>query len=133
MRSPSAVVILLLLALPLPAADAPKPNTLTAKEIEDGWLLLFDGETTFGWSSEGAVMVENGSLVLDGMARAVTTTAFGPCELLFESRSDGPAPSLLTLQWANISFANNVQAEWQTGTFGVQTNPLKVSGTLQNA
>ena len=33
------------------AADEPKPNTLTPKEIADGWLMLFDGETTFGWKA----------------------------------------------------------------------------------
>jgi hypothetical protein len=32
------------------AGDKTKPNTLTEKEIADGWLLLFDGETTFGWN-----------------------------------------------------------------------------------
>ena len=31
------------------SADAAKPNTLTAEEIADGWLLLFDGESMYGW------------------------------------------------------------------------------------
>lgn len=32
----------------------PSPaNTLTPKEIADGWILLFDGKTTFGWKIEG--------------------------------------------------------------------------------
>jgi hypothetical protein len=26
-----------------------KPNTLTPREAAEGWVLLFDGETTFGW------------------------------------------------------------------------------------
>src|SRR5262249_55712732 len=30
------------------ADDADKPNTLTPKEIADGWILPWDGETTFG-------------------------------------------------------------------------------------
>jgi hypothetical protein len=30
-----------------------KPNTLTQQEISDGWILLFDGETNFGWESHG--------------------------------------------------------------------------------
>jgi len=29
------------------AADA--PNALSEEELNDGWILLFDGETTFGW------------------------------------------------------------------------------------
>ncbi len=39
----------LLLAIALPCHAQGKPNTLSAKEIADGWILLFDGETTFGW------------------------------------------------------------------------------------
>lgn len=27
-----------------------QPNTLTAQEVADGWLLLFDGQTLFGWT-----------------------------------------------------------------------------------
>ena len=31
------------------AAIAAEPNTLTPDEIRDGWILLFDGETLYGW------------------------------------------------------------------------------------
>ncbi|MCI0704009.1 MAG: DUF1080 domain-containing protein [Planctomycetia bacterium] len=44
--------------------DKPKPNTLTPKEIAEGWVLLFDGETTFGWKIEGAAEVKDGVLIL---------------------------------------------------------------------
>jgi hypothetical protein len=44
--------------------DKPKPNTLTPKEIADGWVLLFDGETTFGWKIDGAAEVKDGVLIL---------------------------------------------------------------------
>lgn len=37
------------LAIAVPCHAQGKPNTLTPKEIADGWILLFDGETTFGW------------------------------------------------------------------------------------
>lgn len=46
-----------------------EPNTLTEQEIEDGFMLLFDGKTTSGWRSyngdsfpEIGWAVENGSL-----------------------------------------------------------------------
>ena len=47
---PITAVICLLLASLLATATAaePKPNALTEKEIADGWILLFDGESTFG-------------------------------------------------------------------------------------
>jgi hypothetical protein len=86
----------LLLALSLPAVlwsadDAPKPNTLTPKEIADGWILLFDGETTFGWKIEGEAKVMDGGLVLGGDKKTVAspTMAFQDFDLRMECR--GPA------------------------------------------
>src|SRR6185436_17852033 len=49
-------------------------NTLTAKEAQDGWILLFDGKTLKGWqgratsvpNTTGDWSVENGSIVCGG-------------------------------------------------------------------
>ena len=35
------------------SAHAGGPNTLTPEELADGWILLFDGETLFGWRQAG--------------------------------------------------------------------------------
>jgi hypothetical protein len=42
-------------------------GTLSPKEVEQGWILLFDGETLFGWTQEGGAQwrVEDGALVAD--------------------------------------------------------------------
>jgi hypothetical protein len=49
------------------SGDEKKPNTLTPKEVADGWLMLFDGETTFGWKViEGEAKVEGGKLIVGG-------------------------------------------------------------------
>ena len=87
MRHLLCAILVLLSAEPLRAADEPKPNTLTPQEIADGWLLLFDGETTFGWSVTGEAKVAGGALVLGGEkgTTVTTTTAFGPCELRFRA------------------------------------------------
>ena len=81
-----------LLAGPASAQEKPKPNTLTTKEIADGWGLLFDGETTFGWKVDGAAEVKDGALVLgkDGKpGSAFPTARFGTnVELSFEVDGD---------------------------------------------
>jgi hypothetical protein len=77
-----ALVLVLLLPLFLSADEEKKaegkPNALTPKEASDGWLLLFDGETTFGWKIDGEAKVEKGVLVLGGKkpTRASVSTPF---------------------------------------------------------
>lgn len=87
-----AFVILALLSAQ--AADEPKPNTLTSKAVADGWLLLFDGATTFGWKTDGTAKVANGALTVSGAreCRLETTTMFGPSEIRFEYFLSGAEP-----------------------------------------
>src|SRR5262245_9297893 len=78
--------------------DDAKPNTLTKEDIEKGWILLFDGTTTFGWKTSGDVAVENGELVIGGPKESAVdcTTTFGGGKLRFEYRIDAePVGSLL--------------------------------------
>ncbi len=82
--------------------DKPKPNTLTAKEIADGWILLFDGETTFGWTANENVFVNNdGQLVVPPGASAQTKTVFGAGELKLIYSQGGTG--IATVQWAGVS------------------------------
>ncbi len=82
------VSLVLCLAATAGAADAPKPNTLTQKEIEEGWILLWDGETTYGWRSpndsqwtiaEGMIAPQAGK---EGLL--VTTSPFRDYRLEFD-------------------------------------------------
>jgi len=66
-----AACLIVLAATGASAAD--KPNTLTPQEIADGWLLLFDGETTFGWEIEGEVAVKDGWMILGGTKMTTAT------------------------------------------------------------
>lgn len=59
------------------------PNTLTKQEIADGWILLFDGETTFGWKVEGEARVEKGELVLGGEKETTVKTGALPNGTLY--------------------------------------------------
>ncbi|MHC4178698.1 MAG: 3-keto-disaccharide hydrolase, partial [Planctomycetota bacterium] len=103
MRRPlQTMVLLMIAAAPASAADEKgKPNTLTPKEIADGWILLFDGQTTFGWKIDGEAKVDNGVLVLGGSkaARAETTTAFDGMNsaLEVETSWQGKTPPSLAL------------------------------------
>ncbi len=56
---------------------AQKPNTLTAKEAAEGWLLLFDGETTYGWTADGSAQwrVDTGVLIGEGGSGWLRTDA----------------------------------------------------------
>ncbi|HWG47080.1 MAG TPA: DUF1080 domain-containing protein [Gemmataceae bacterium] len=68
MRHLLAALFVLSLAVPVWAEDA-KPNTLTPKEIAEGWILLFDGETNFGWRANEKgdyIKAGKGSLLLGG-------------------------------------------------------------------
>lgn len=66
---------------------AEKAAPLTPKEIAEGWILLFDGETTFGWKIEGESSVKDGALVLSGPRPIVAapTTQFANCDLKMET------------------------------------------------
>jgi hypothetical protein len=77
-----ALTLLLIAVATASAADEKaQPNVLTPKEIADGWILLFDGQTTFGWKIDGEAKVEKGVLVLGGSkATKAETTAALPWE-----------------------------------------------------
>ncbi|MBI1830659.1 MAG: DUF1080 domain-containing protein [Planctomycetes bacterium] len=95
MRPVLACCFVLLIALPCSAQGGkPKPNTLSAKEIADGWVLLFDGETTFGWEPYHGEFersprskeprAEKGALALVGDSAISTTMMFPDFELGLE-------------------------------------------------
>lgn len=95
-----AVALAAAMAAPAMGADdaaADKPNALTRTQIEDGWIMLFDGTTPFGWKAKGDLQVKDGLLVVGGekAASAVTTTEFGSFELLFQS--NGPKGASIVL------------------------------------
>src|SRR5436309_1615688 len=79
------LLLLLLLAAPALAQDA-KPNALTPKELSDGWILLFDGATPYGWAPRGDAKwrVEDGSLTAvprSGAGMLMTTTEWADYRL----------------------------------------------------
>lgn len=58
------------LILLFPSCSETKHNTLTDKEIADGWQLLFDGETMNGWRDYNGTMLTEPWHVVDGCIQA---------------------------------------------------------------
>lgn len=68
-----------------------KANLLNPSEVSDGWILLWDGETTFGWESHGKAEWK----IADGVISAAsgdngwlgTTSKFADFILMIEYRT----------------------------------------------
>jgi hypothetical protein len=74
MRAFAAVALLASVSL---AADPPA-RPLPDKALTDGWVALFDGESTFGWAGkgEGDVSAKGGTLTVSGTAAVSTVVSF---------------------------------------------------------
>lgn len=88
----AAAIAIFCLALTSPLSAAEKPNTLTSQEIAEGWILLFDGETDFGWKAaskanwkvaDGAISVSEGEKGL-----FCTTSEYGDYVLKADFRAE---------------------------------------------
>jgi hypothetical protein len=113
MRLPVSILVIFTSTCVAVAGD--KPAALTSKEISEGWISLFDGETTFGWSIEGKAKIEDGMLSIGGSSEPTiikTTSAFRCGELRAAFRVYGNA---VKFGWQGDS--------WQgpTSDFTVQT------------
>jgi len=79
-------------------------NSLTQKEAADGWILLFDGESLFGWTQEGKAQwrAADGALVADagdsGYLRS--NSAFADYILKCDYRTDAEGNSGIFLRSA---------------------------------
>ncbi len=94
LRSPvlTSIATVILLAPACPAFSAEtKPNTLSPEEIAEGWILLFDGHSLFGWEptskadwkvADGAIAVSDGEKGL-----LLTTSQFADYELVVDFRA----------------------------------------------
>jgi hypothetical protein len=89
-----------MLALSLVQAQH-KDNTLTEKEKQDGWMLLFDGETTDGWRNYGKKtfpkgwIIDKGALKCNGSGRGEAGAADGG-DILYDKQFEN---FYLKLEW----------------------------------
>lgn len=120
-------------------------NTLTAAEIADGWVLIFDGETSVGWAPRGDArwIVVGGELTTEpgsGAGMLATTTEFADFELKVDFWIDATANSGVFLRApteGDITALNayevniyDAHATWPTGSINevgrVQGSPKSV-------
>ena len=94
------------------ADEKTKPSLLSEKEIADGWLLLFDGETTFGWTGkaevkDGVMQIPKGESVTYKVALPVGEMIFeaADCEVGVRSASPSATGKATTSGsgWRNVT------------------------------
>jgi len=66
----SLLVLCSIVAVSFTACSGEKPNTLTDKEKQDGWQLLFDGETLNGWRDYNGTTLTQPWHVVEGCIQA---------------------------------------------------------------
>lgn len=132
MKPRCGLVALALVSTLLPAVAAQRKfNTLTPEEVSQGWILLFDGESTFGWEPRVGTRwaVKDGALCYDpgsGSGHLVTKTEFADFQLHAEFWVDGVANSGVFLRCpleGEISATNAYEVnifdpheKWPTGS-----------------
>lgn len=77
----------------------PAERMLTRARMQDGWICLYDGETTFGWKIDGDSKIAPKGLVLGGgkATTAETTTTFGSFELELDYTMLGDEPCAIVI------------------------------------
>ncbi|MEN6498600.1 MAG: DUF1080 domain-containing protein [Thermoguttaceae bacterium] len=131
------LAVCLLVGRGIQGAAAPakaSPNTLTPAEIADGWLLLFDGETRFGWqaSSEANWAVADGVLTAsEGKpGLLLTTSQFSNYVLKLDFRAGertnsgvflrtiaNPTRADLTTKCYELNIGSSAISKFPTGSF----------------
>jgi hypothetical protein len=125
----SALIALLSFLLIAPGAAQAPQNQLTPRQVREGWILLFDGETDFGWKPRGDTRwrVEEGALTATGgRGMLSTTTEFTDYILSVEAWVDEKANSGVFLRCppegeitpfsAYEVNLYDAQPEWPTGS-----------------
>jgi Domain of Unknown Function (DUF1080) len=112
---------------------AAEPNTLSPEEIADGWILLFDGETLFGWTagSDANWKAHDGIIsVTDGKGGLLcTNTEFADYQLHVDFRSPADTNSGVFLRTALKP--KSVKTDCYELNIAPESNPFPTGGFVQ--
>lgn len=129
----------LILLIATAAGLVAQSNTLTQKEKQEGWLLMFDGESTWGWTVEGGAKwrVANGELIADsgqyGWIR--TDSQFGDYILKvdFKTTADGNSGIFLRSAKGKDPHVSGYELQIYDGHKDFPTGSILNSGRTQKA
>lgn len=136
------IIALALLAAAALAQPAPSVEPLSPAQIADGWLRLFDGETTWGWQPRGTSewSIDGASLRAsdNGDGMLATTTEFADFELkadcwIDENTNSGiflrcPTSGVITPDNSYEVNIYDAHAQWPTGSINnLQKSRVKVA------
>ena len=114
-------------------AKAAEPNTLSTEEIADGWILLFDGETLFGWTpgSEANWKAHDGMIsVSEGKGGLLCTNSeFADYQLHVDFRSPANTNSGVFLR--TKLKPRSVKDECYELNIAPESNPFPTGGFVQ--
>lgn len=114
------------------AAAERRPNSLTEKETRSGWILLFDGDSFYGWKKGSSAnwKIEDGVISADEGEQGLlhTTTQFADFELQLEFRAPtttnsgvflrtSPKPKDPAADCYELNIASPDESKFPTGSF----------------
>lgn len=109
-----------------PSADS--PALLTAEELKDGWIALFDGESLFGWTphSKADWKVHNGAIVVAGGEKGLLCThvQFSDYELKVDFRAAKGTNSGVFLRTAPVVGKDDVTTKCYELNIAPPENPF---------
>lgn len=111
-------------------AESIPPNALTTQEVSEGWILLFDGQTSFGWKTDVEPGIDGGAMTPGAgkMAFAHTTTEFSDFELAIEYRAARADDIKLVLNENEYELAPSPaggDGSWMQGRWQVRTREAR--------
>jgi hypothetical protein len=116
------------IAQPAPAPVAEAPKLLTEAELADGWIALFDGTTTFGWTQYSAAewRVKDGAIFVDSGEKGLlcTSVPFDDYELALDFRAAQGTNSGVFLRTAGVVGMDDIKTKCYELNIAPPDNPF---------